>query len=239
MDKLFFDDMVYVEGGSFTMGCSGEHWIDGGYCDDDAFPAHTVEIEGFCISRHEITALQWYKVTGKIPSGFSSLKINFWNCPVANVSYDDCKEFIAILSKQTGKHYRLPTEAEWEYAARGGRYSKGYVYSGGNRLDSVGWYENNTNGFGKEVGLLKPNELGLFDMSGGVAEWCEDKYNRNFYSSSPVKNPICTVGTSDNMVVRGGSWYGDSVLFCTVFGRQSKPANTHDWDVGFRLVIGE
>lgn len=237
IDDMFLDDMVFVEGGAYSMGCLGEHWINGGYCDDNACPMHTVEIDDYYISRHEVTILQWYKVTGKIPPYVTSLNIDYWNCPVAKVSYNDCMEFIAILNKKTGRHYRLPSEAEWEYAARGGLYSRHYVYSGSNSLDSVGWYENNSEGYGKEIGLLKPNELGIYDMSGGVAEWCLDNYNDDYYSVSPVDNPICKRGKGNLMVVRGGSWYGDSVLFCTVFGRQSRPAHTRDWDLGFRLVL--
>jgi formylglycine-generating enzyme required for sulfatase activity len=237
LDILFLDDMVFVEGGSFSMGCSGEHWINGGYCDDNACPAHTVEVDDFYISKHEITVLQWYKVIGKIPPYVRGLKNDFWNCPVVKVSYHDCLDFIEKLNKKTGKEYRLPTEAEWEFAARGGKYSKGYVYSGSNRLDSVGWYENNTVGYGKKVGLLKPNELGIYDMSGGVAEWCLDNYDDYYYRFSPVDNPICKQGINDLMVVRGGSWSGDSILFCTVFGRQSRPAQVRDFDLGFRLVL--
>jgi len=141
---------------------------------------------------------------GKNPSTFTGD-----NLPVEQVSWNKTQDFIKKLNQKTGKNYRLPTEAEWEYAARGGNKSKGYKYAGSNNINDVAWYTSNSNSKTHEVGTKLPNELGIYDMSGNVWEWCSDWYGENYYGSSPSNNPKGP-GTGDDRVLRGGSW-DDSV----------------------------
>ncbi len=188
-------NMVKVPGGSFNRGCDEQR---DGDCQDDEKPVHSVTLSTFEIGRYEITQAQWQAVMGDNPSHFKDCGSN---CPVENVSWNDIQTFLQKLNKMTGKTYRLPTEAEWEFAARGGNSSQGYRYSGSNNLDKVAWYWENANGKTHPVGGKIKNELGLYDMSGNVREWCADGYDENYYANSPSKNPR---GTS--RVLRGGSW---------------------------------
>lgn len=222
--KSFEDHMVFVEGGSFTMGCTSEQGDD---CDDDEKPAHRVTLDGFYISKHEVTQGQWEFVMGNNPSYFSGCS----NCPVEQVSWNDVQEFIRKLNAKTGKRFRLPTEAEWEYAARGGAKSRGYKYSGSNSLSSVDWYYENSGDRTHEVGQKQPNELGIYDMSGNVWEWCSDWYGD--YSSSSQTNPK---GPSygEYRVVRGGSWLDDR-RDCRVSYRYNNAPDTRRNYAGFRL----
>ena len=197
--------MIKVEGGSFMMGA-----IDG---DNDAYndekPAHNVILSDFRIAETEVTQALWEAVMGTNPSPYTDDP----NCPVENVSWIDAHTFIAKLNMLTGKSFRLPTEAEWEYAARGGIHSQGYLYAGGNNMNEVGWYWDNcsVNGVRRThpVGTLAPNELGLYDMSGNVWEICQDRYASDYYSNSPVYNPTGP-STGTNINDRGGSWYNDA-----------------------------
>ena len=153
--------------------------------------------------------------------------------PVEYVSWYDCQEFIKKLNALTGQNFRLPTEAEWEYAARGGSKSQGYEYSGSNNLDDVAWYDSNSGDKTHDVATKKPNELGLFDMSGNVLEWCQDWYGRDYYSSSPSSNPTGPASGSYR-VQRGGSWYDfASWLFRLGNNDLSGTRATQD---GFRLA---
>ncbi|WP_282776075.1 formylglycine-generating enzyme family protein, partial [Phaeodactylibacter xiamenensis] len=175
-------NMVRVEGGRFKMGCTAEQGSD---CWSREKPAHRVELSSFSIGKYEVTQAQWEAVMGSNPSGFSSCG----SCPVENVSWNDVQDFIVKLNRMTGGNYRLPTEAEWEYAARGGNRSRGHKYSGSDNLGSVGWYRDNSDKKTHPVGKKTPNELGLYDMSGNVWEWCSDWYDKDYYSSSPARNP--------------------------------------------------
>ena len=188
-------EMISVEGGTFTMGATAEQG-SGAY--DNEKPTHEVTLSSYAIGKYEVTQALWKVVMGNNPSNFKGD-----NLPVEQVSWNDCQDFIRRLNSLTGKNFRLPTEAEWEFAARGGKKSKGYKYSGSDNLDEVAWYTNNSNGQTHPIGTKKPNELGIYDMSGNVLEWCGDWYGN--YSSSVATNPIGSMAGSIR-VSRGGSW---------------------------------
>ena len=192
------NNMVYVEGGTFTMGATPEQGSD---AYNNEKPAHQVTLSSFSIGKYEVTQEEWQAVMGSNPSNFKSAKR-----PVEEVSWEDCQEFIRKLNQMTGKRFRLPTEAEWEFAARGGNSSNGYKYAGSNSLGNVAWYTDNSGKETHPVGQKSPNELGLYDMSGNVWEWCQDWFGS--YSSSSQTDPT---GPSNGSyrVGRGGSWdYG-------------------------------
>ena len=216
--------MVYVEGGTFTMGATAEQGSD---ALDTEKPAHQVTLKGFYICKYEVTQAEWKAVMGENPSHFKGD-----NLPVENVSWFDCQEFIRKLNELTGKNFRLPTEAEWEYAARGGRRSYGAKYAGDNDIDNVAWYKGNSNNTTHPVGRKRANELGLYDMSSNVWEWCQD-WNGS-YSSSAQTNPIGP-STGSFRVFRSGSWNG-TARFCRVSVRYyGTPTRTYN-DVGLRLA---
>lgn len=217
--------MVLVEGGTFDMGATSEQ--SGLRLIGDEEPVHKVTLNTFYISSSEVTQLQWEVVMGWNPSHFKGA-----NLPVENVSWYNCNEFIDKLNALTEKHYRLPTEAEWEYAARGGNKSKGYIYAGSNKLSLVAWNQRSPKTH--PIKNKRPNELGLYDMSGNVMEWCSDWYGR--YSSNSQINPK---GSSSGFmrVLRGGSWCSDE-RSCSVFFRHKEdPSYRGDDDNGFRLVL--
>ena len=218
-------NMVAVEGGEFLMGAGP----DDAEAANDERPQHYVKVDGFQISRYEVTQAQWAAVMGSNPSRFSGCD----DCPVERVSWNDTQEFIRKLNLQTGKSYRLPTEAEWEYAARGGNKSKGYKYAGGNDLGSVAWYGDNSESKTHPVGQKQANELGIYDMTGNVWEWCEDWYGDS--SSSAQTNPKGPQSGSYR-VLRGGSW-GSSAEYCRVSGRSSYFPDSRINSGGFRLVL--
>lgn len=191
--------------------------------------AHQVELSSFYMQKTEVTQELWEEVMGSNPSEDKSWKDN----PVTNVSWNDCQEFIKKLNEITGNKYRLPTEAEWEYAARGGKMSKGYQYSGSDNLEEVGWYDQNSNEKIHPVAEKKPNELGLYDMSGNVWEWCQDWYGD--YRVKFKKNPQGP-DNGTTKVLRGGSWYFDAVncrVACRYDGFPDYRSNIR----GFRLAL--
>ena len=188
--------MIRVEGGTFTMGATEEQ---GEYAANAEFPTHSVTLDSFLIGEAEVTQELWEVVMGSNPSYNLGAQR-----PVEYVSWNDCQYFIQKLNQLTGKVFRLPTEAEWEYAARGGKQSKGYKYSGSNNIDDVAWYEDNSGSKTHPVATKQPNELGIYDMSGNVWEWCADRYGD--YSSNSQTNPTGASGGSFR-VCRGGSWY--------------------------------
>ncbi|MDR1342712.1 MAG: SUMF1/EgtB/PvdO family nonheme iron enzyme [Prevotellaceae bacterium] len=217
-------EVVYVQGGIFTMGCTYEQ---GNGCDDDEKPAHSVTVSSFHIGKYEVTQAQWKAIMGVSPNGFQDD-----NLPVERVSWEDTQEFISRLNAATGKHYRLPTEAEWEYAARGGKFSRNYKYSGSNSVDEVAWYTSNTGIRTSPVGTKKSNELGIFDMSGNVLEWCSDWYGS--YSASSQQNPV-GASSGSYRILRGGNWLSIASN-CRVAAREhSTPSDRYD--VGFRVVL--
>lgn len=221
-------DMVYVEGGEFTMGATLKQITDAG---EDEKPAHKVKLSGFYMSKYEVTQLLWTYVMGENPSYFRGDN----NLPVEKVSWDDCHVFIAKLNEMTGKTFRLPTEAEWEYAARGGNKSKGYKYSGSDDLDEVAWYGDGFSGRTHPVGQKNPNELGIYDMSGNVCEWCQDWYGS--YTSDVQTDPTGAASGSDR-VRRGGSW-GNGARSCRCSSRDFIYPDYRCDSSGLRLVLSE
>ena len=225
-DDLSFD-MIWVVGGSFLMGNREED------ATDREKPVHEVQLPDFFIGKHLVSQALYEAITGKNPSYFKGI-----DHPVETVSWNEAKDFIQQLNKQTGKSYRLLTEAEWEYAARGGKYSEDYLYSGSDNLKEVGWFEeNNTPRGTKPVGQKLPNELGIFDMSGNVDEWCEDDYHENYDEapidgSSWIYSPIRGV----NRVLRGGFW-GYQARHCRVSSRFRGEPDFRDFIIGFRLGL--
>lgn len=220
------DDMVFVEGGSFTMGATAEQGRD---ADDYEKPAHQVTLSSYYIHKYEVTQALWLAVMGSNPSHFTG----DLSRPVEMVTWNDCQEFIDKLNKMTGKHFRLPTEAEWEYAARGGNRSKNYKYSGSDNLGSVAWYIDNSGSTTHPVGQKSPNELGLYDMSGNVWEWCQDwKYK---YSNRSETNPT-VAPTGNSRTGRGGCW-NDNVKDCRVSSRSSNTLTYTYSHGGLRLAL--
>lgn len=219
-------NMVRVEGGTFTMGATSEQGSD---ADSDENPTHQVTLSDYYIGRYEVTQAQWEAVMGNNPSYY---KNNGSNCPVENVSWNDCRDFIERLNSLAGMNFRLPTEAEWEYAARGGNKSKGYKYSGSNSIGDVAWYYNSSNET-HPVGTKLPNELGLYDMSGNVWEWCSDWYGN--YSSSSQTNPTGTTSGSYR-VGRGGGWRSNA-QYCRVSLRYGDDPDNRDRYLGLRLAL--
>lgn len=205
-------EMVKVEGGNFDMGSdSGEKFEK---------PVHSENIGTFSIGRTEVTQRLWAAVMGSNPSVYRGE-----NMPVENVSWYDCQEFVERLSRLTGRIFRLPTEAEWEFAAKGGNKSRGYTYSGGDDLYRVGWCNENSGNKTHPVAQKIENELGLYDMSGNVWEWCSDNWRDNYSSSRK----------GSERVNRGGGWgSGDA---CRVTNRRSKAPGEHNDGIGLRLAL--
>lgn len=210
--------MIKVEGGTFTMGASDSM--------PEEFPPHRVTVSTFYIGETEVTQELWQAVMGNNPSYFSGSQK-----PIAGVSWSSSQSFIKELNALTGKQFRLPTEAEWEFAARGGNKSRGYIYAGSDTLRNVAWYRANSNQETREVARKSPNELGLYDMSGNVCEWCQDRYGS--YSSSSQTNPTGPV-TGNGRVFRGGSW-GHDTWDCRVTSRSGFLSGMHY--VGLRLAL--
>ncbi len=157
--------------------------------------------------------------------------------PVVHITWNDATAYCVWLSKKTGKTYRLPTEAEWEFAAKGGTLTKGFTYAGSNTLSEVAWYAANSSAQTHEVGLKEANELGIYDMSGNVWEWCSDWYASNYYASSPTNNPL-GAATGSTKMTRGGSWCYDTSRARITLRNQLIPKNT-DGDTGFRVVLAQ
>ena len=223
-DKTKDYDMVYVEGGTFMMGSD-----EGG---DDDNPVHKVTVNSFYICKYEVTQKEWISIMGSNPSEFKGD-----NLPVERVSWNDAQDFINKLNQKTGKNYRLLTEAEWEYAARGGNKSRGYEYAGSYNIGEVAWYFRNSNSKTHEVGTKMPNELGIYDMSGNVSEWCNDRYDKNYYRNSPSNNPKGPDSGEYSRVLRGGSWDDYSKCCRSAFRRSSIGPNNFNNHVGFRLAL--
>lgn len=218
--------MVKVDGGTFMMGAApnqeAEDW-------GDEKPRHQVTLSTYYIGQTEVTQALWQAVMGSNPSYFTGNSQR----PVEKVSWNDCQVFIQKLNQLTGKRFALPTEAQWEFASRGGNKSKGYKYAGGNNIEVVAWYDGNSGERSHPVATKQPNELGLYDMSGNVWEWCQDWYG--VYTQSSATNPMGPSAGSVR-VYRGGSWI-DIALHCRSSCRGDDIPDARDDLLGFRLVL--
>lgn len=225
--------MVPVEGGTFMMGATAEQGSDASSREK---PVHQVTLTSYSIGQTEVTQELWTAVMGSNPSYFNGSHL-----PVEQVSWDDCQVFIATLNEMTNQNFRLPTEAEWEFAARGGNGSLGYKYSGSNDLSMVAWYSYNdswelrgTGYYGTHaVSTRNPNELQLYDMSGNVHEWCQDRYGD--YVSGEQINPAGPI-SGTTRVYRGGNWYFDD-WFCRVSFRNGLSPTNKNYGIGLRLAL--
>lgn len=226
LNKLI-NDMVYVSGGTFTMGGTSEQGSD---AESDEKPTHSVTLSSYYICKYEVTQALWRVVMGSNPSNFKGD-----NLPVESVSWNDCQTFINRLNSYTGRNFRLPTEAEWEFAARGGNYSRHYKYSGSNYISDVAWYGDNSGDRTHPVGTKQANELGLYDMSGNVWEWCSDWYGS--YSSYSQTDPIGP-NNGSNRMDRGGCW-GNFAKRCRPAYRSYGTPGYRDHGRGLRLVLSQ
>lgn len=236
-------EMVDVEGGTFWMGV---HCKKAGFLfnrhpdmsipnyDEDALeyesPVHQVTLSSFKIGKYQVTQELWQAVMGNNPSCFKGNKN-----PVEQVSWNDCQDFIRKLNQMTGQNFRLPTEAEWEYAARGGNKSRGYKYSGSNSINDVAWFTDNSGSRTHQVGTKSPNELGVYDMSGNVWEWCQDWYGD--YGKGSLTNPK-GASSGSCRVCRGGSW-DYHARCCRVSIRSHSKPDYRFYQIGFRLVVSQ
>lgn len=219
--KRIESNMVPVRGGSYMMGATEEQ---ARYAYDWEKPVHKVIVADFKISRYEVTQEEWEAIMGVNPSMFKGRRL-----PVENVSWNDCQQFIKKLNQLTGKKYRLPTEAEWEYAARGGAKTTGMRFAGSDTVKKVAWFYDNSDKKTHEVGLLDPNELGLYDMSGNVGEWCED-FCDIVYGYASVSARLT------QRVRRGGNW-NTIASFCRNSYRYGRKPDFSNETLGFRLAL--
>ena len=234
-------EMIFVQGGTFTMGSPDE------VGNTDERPQHQVTLGSFHIGKYQITQAQWIAVMGSNPSHFKGD-----NLPVETVSWNDIvgttgvsvvlngityyeNGFIYKLNKLTGKTFRLPTEAEWEYAARGGNKSQSHTYSGSNTIGNVACYSSNSGDATQPVGSKAPNELGVYDMSGNVWEWCSNRYNSSYHSDLPQNNPTGP-SSGSYRVLRGGSWYSLAEN-CRVAYRYDYAPDYRNYNNGFRVAL--
>ena len=218
--------MIPVSGGTFTMGATSEMW------EPESFekPTHQVTLSSYSIGETEVTQALWKAVMGSNPSYFKGD-----NLPVEQVSWDDCQTFIRKLNGLTGQHFRLPTEAEWEFAARGGNQSRHTQYSGSDNIDDVAWYASNSGIKTHPVKTKQPNELGIYDMTGNVWEWCQDRFGS--YNSYAQTNPTGASSGSDR-VNRGGSWHSYP-WSCRSSVRSYYTPDDGGYHLGLRLVLSE
>ena len=212
--------MVAIPGGTFSMGSN-----DG---ESNERPVHSVSLSAYYMGETEVTQALWQAVMGTNPSYHK----NCDQCPVEQVSWNEAQEFISKLNQKTGRRYRLPTEAEWEYAAKGGQ---SYTYSGSNAIKDVAWYDGNSDSETHPVKQKRANGYGLYDMSGNVYEWCTDWYASDYYSKSHDKNPEGP-SAGNNRVLRGGSWYFSSGS-CRVANRNGINPSYSGISYGLRLAV--
>ncbi len=230
-------EMIYVKGGTFRMGATEEQG-------DDAYdyekPVHSVTLSDYYIGKFEVTQELWEKVMGTTIQQQRDKANKDWSLcgvgsdyPMYYVNWHEAQEFCTKLSQLTGRKYALPTEAQWEYAARGGVKSRGYKYSGSNTIGNVAWYSDNSSSSTHPVATKQPNELGLYDMSGNVWEWCSDW--KDYYSSESQSNPTGP-STGSYRVLRGGSWCHDARLCRVSYRNINFPSRRHG-SYGFRVVL--
>jgi sulfatase modifying factor 1 len=221
-------EMVKVKGGCYQM---GDTFGDG---EANEKPVHKVCVDDFFMGKYLVTQEQWRAVVGNNPSFINQCG---GNCPVEQVSWEDAQEFIQQLNEQTGKNYRLPYEAEWEYAARsGGKQEEWAGTSNHDELEEYAWFVDNSFKRTYPVGRKKPNGLGLYDMSGNVPEWCNDWYDGDYYKRSPENNPPGPL-SGDGRVLRGGSCNDSAGDVRAAYRSSGGPSGRDDYDGGFRLVL--
>lgn len=230
--------MIWVEGGDFLMGCTSEQ---GGACESDEQNVRRVTVDGYYIGMLEVTQSQWEKVVGTSISQQRNKANSSWSLygvgpdyPMYYVSWDEAMEFCRLLSNKTGRTYTLPTEAQWEYAARGGNKNEGAKYAGSNMIDAVAWYTDNSGSSTHIVGSKRANALGIYDMSGNVWEWCKDWY-ANSYVSYDTNNPVGP-SSGSYRVYRGGSW-SNGASRCRVADRSYNSPGYRRDHLGFRVVL--
>ncbi|MEL6672173.1 MAG: formylglycine-generating enzyme family protein [Bacteroidota bacterium] len=216
--------MIGVEGGTFMMGGQDEEALD------SEKPVHQVRVPSFHLGKDPVTQAVWEEIMGDNPARFTGA-----DRPVENVSWKDTQRFITILNQRSSQTYRLPTEAEWEYAARGGGLSEGYLYAGSDKLKEVGWYDENSGSQTHAVGQLFENELGLFDMSGNVLEWVADHWHDTYVGAPEDGSPWLKEDSTLSRVLRGGSWIA-SAANCRASSRYRYLPGDRDLIVGFRLA---
>lgn len=228
--------MIWVPGGDFLMGCTSDQGND---CYDDAKNVRRVTVDGFWIGMYEVTQTQWEAVMGTSIYQQRSKAVGNANygigpdCPMFYINWEEAREFCRLLSQKTGKTYTLPTEAQWEYAARGGANSNGYMYGGSHDINEAAWYVTNSNSAPHIIGTKSPNEIGLYDISGNVEEWCQDWYDGH-YSNYDICNPVGAL-TGAKRVTRGGSW-SQSSNCCKVSHRGAHASGDRYDNLGFRIV---
>ena len=230
-EKQLLADMVWVEGGSFLMGS------DAPTARNRENTVHTVNLDGFYIGKTEVQALLWEEIMG-----WNTAYFTCDTCPINNISWFNVQVFIERLNNATGLKFRLPTEAEWEYAAKGGQQSKGFIYSGSNNIADVAWYQANSKNKSHPVALKQPNELGLYDMTGNLWEFCQDDMERNTYSKQPRTNPLFLRSTDPKhktMKVIRGSGYEFGPDESEVYRRDGATNNVRMPDIGFRLALSK
>lgn len=221
-------EMIPVQAGTFKMGATTEVTM---VIPAEESPSHDVTLtKDYYLGTTEVTQELWEAVMGKNPSAISNGK----NLPVINVSWDDCQQFIKKLNQLTGKQFRLPTEAEWEYAARGGNKSNRLLFSGSIYIERIAWYKSTSDGVLHPVGTMDKNELGFHDMSGSVWEWCQDGHKA--YSEGPQKDPCVEADSTKMHSVRGGGW-NSGQSDCRYTSRQGLSADESNADIGFRLAL--
>jgi len=235
-------EMIFVEGGEFVMGCTQEQ----SDCFNNEKPAHKVSLSDFYMAKYPITQKLWYVVMGSSIQQQRSLSERNTLCgegddyPMYFINYEECEAFCTKLNKllsdklPEGYKFKLPTEAQWEHAARGGRRSNGYRYSGGNGLNNFAWNYDNSNKTTHSVGKKMPNELGIYDMSGNVWEWCSDWYDVNYYGISPLIDPKGP-DSGTLRVMRGGAW-NEPAARCRVSNRGSSASYRLN-RIGFRICL--
>ena len=223
--NIMLFDMRNIPSGTYKMGCGS--WTS--TCAENEKPVHTVTISSFFMSETEVTQAQWKAIMGTNPSHFKGD-----NFPIDNISWNDIQKFLVLLNQQTGERYRLPTEAEWEYAARSGGKNEKYAGTSSS-LGDYAWYAENNTGETHPVGQKKPNGLGLYDMSGNVWEWCSDGYDKDYFTISPPKDPT---GAMDSgfRVLRGGSWINLDYNCRSSNRRRYDPQGSFNYS-GFRIAM--
>ena len=216
-------EMIYIPGGTFEMGDYDGHASEN--------PPHQVNIKPFYLGKYVFTQEQYQAVTGTNPSEFPSAK-----CPIMYVSWNQTMGFCKKLSQKTDKNYRLPSEAEWEYACRAGTQTKYYFGDDQEQLGNYAWYSDNIKMGTQPVGQKKPNQFGLYDMHGNVWEWCSDRWHENYYNA-PTDGSSWETGTDNNRVLRGGSWISN-VLDCRSANRVRLPVDYYVKFFSFRVALG-